>query len=72
MLLQCRFNDPRLRFDPEVYNVTEIVGTKEVSQLLWMPHVYFHNERHSMVMGPGESDVMTHIIHDGTVLYTKR
>lgn len=72
MLLQCRFHDPRLEFDPSVHNVTEIVGTRQLSQLLWTPHVYFHNERHSVVMGPGGSDVMTHVIHDGTVLYTKR
>lgn len=72
MLVQHRYVDSRLRFDPNLYNVTEIVGTKELSRLIWLPHLYITDEKKSEVMGAEENDIMIHIHYDGTVLYTKR
>lgn len=71
MLVQSRYHDSRLQWDPAAVGLREIAGTRELSQQVWTPHVYLFNERESAVMGDGK-DVLLNMHHDGTVTYSKR
>jgi hypothetical protein len=46
MRFQARYKDSRLNFRNNCSNRTEaIIGEEELKKDLWMPHLYFLNER---------------------------
>lgn len=71
MLLQSRYYDSRLTWNPDEIQLREIAGTKELSRKVWTPHLYLFNERESEIMGD-KRDILVNIHHDGTVIYSKR
>ncbi|KAM8710500.1 hypothetical protein ACLKA7_017163 [Drosophila subpalustris] len=72
-LLQLSFQDKRLAyrdFAPERRET--IVGQKHLSERLWLPHIFFANERESSILGTDEKDVLTSISRDGNVIISTR
>lgn len=46
MRFQIRYNDPRLQFNKVGSNETEsIIGEADLKNDLWLPHVFFVNEK---------------------------
>nr|XP_016923336.2 pH-sensitive chloride channel 2 [Drosophila suzukii] len=70
-LLQLRFQDMRL-----AYNVYKregnIMGQKHLSERLWLPHIFFANERESSILGTDEKDVLTSLTPEGNVIISTR
>lgn len=72
-LLQLSFQDKRLaykEFAPERRET--ILGQKHLSERLWLPHIFFANERESSILGTDEKDVLTSISRDGNVIISTR
>ncbi|KAL7043638.1 hypothetical protein ACKWTF_001605 [Chironomus riparius] len=72
-LLQMRFVDPRLAFKAvapkRIYPVT---GEEDLRKKIWVPHVFFSNERDSGVLGTYGHHILTSISPDGTVIISSR
>ncbi|KAI8041292.1 pH-sensitive chloride channel 2 [Drosophila gunungcola] len=72
-LLQLQFQDKRLAFkdfvDPPAEN---ILGQKHLSERLWLPHIFFANERESSILGTDEKDVLTSLSPEGNVIISTR
>jgi hypothetical protein len=46
MRFQIRYHDPRLVFKKHCINRTEaIIGEEDLKKEIWMPHLYFVNEK---------------------------
>ncbi|CAO1348804.1 unnamed protein product [Diamesa hyperborea] len=72
-LLQLRYVDPRLVFKEVAPKRTaSIVGEDELRKELWVPHIFFANERDSGILGTHEKDILTSISPDGTVIISTR
>ncbi|KAG5676858.1 hypothetical protein PVAND_006665 [Polypedilum vanderplanki] len=72
-LLQLRYVDPRLVFREVAPNkTTPIMGEDDLRKELWVPHVFFANERDSGILGTHEKDILTSISPDGTVIISTR
>ena len=72
-LLQLRFVDPRLAFSTVAPNRKQpILGEKSLRERLWVPHIFFANERESEILGTDEKDILTSISPDGTVILSTR
>lgn len=72
-LLQLRFQDKRLAFKNFQPSRTEnILGQKHLSERLWLPHIFFANERDSSILGTDEKDVLTSLSPDGNVIISTR
>ncbi|XP_037817064.1 pH-sensitive chloride channel 2 [Lucilia sericata] len=72
-LLQLRFIDKRLAYTNYAPNRKEnILGQKHLSERLWLPHIFFANERESSILGTDEKDVLTSISPEGQVIISTR
>ncbi|RZF41778.1 hypothetical protein LSTR_LSTR012295 [Laodelphax striatellus] len=72
MMLQLRWRDHRLRYD-HLSNHSELIGEKRLLEFIWAPHIYFANERDSLVMkGMSNKDHLVSILPEGDVLFTTR
>ncbi|XP_055836816.1 pH-sensitive chloride channel 2 isoform X1 [Episyrphus balteatus] len=72
-LLQLRFVDPRLVFKEVAPKRKQpILGEKSLRDTLWVPHIFFANERDSSILGTAEKDILTSISPDGTVIISTR
>lgn len=72
-LLQLSFVDKRLAYSHYAPNRKEhILGQKHLSERLWLPHIFFANERESSILGTDEKDVLTSISPDGRVIFSTR
>ncbi|XP_055375610.1 pH-sensitive chloride channel 2-like [Condylostylus longicornis] len=72
-LLQMRFVDPRLAFSDIAPSRNQpILGEASLRQALWIPHIFFANERDSSILGTDQKDVLTSISGDGTVILSIR
>ncbi|XP_070496885.1 pH-sensitive chloride channel 2-like isoform X2 [Chironomus tepperi] len=72
-LLQLRYVDPRLVFKEVAPNkTTPILGEDDLRKELWVPHIFFANERDSGILGTHEKDILTSISPDGTVIISTR
>jgi hypothetical protein len=46
ILLQLRYNDPRLRFELiQPHRIHPIKGEAYLREKLWVPHIFFQNEK---------------------------
>nr|WOK84219.1 gamma-aminobutyric acid receptor subunit beta-1 protein [Thrips tabaci] len=73
MRLEFGFTDPRLRYADVSPGTWELTGDENLSKLLWTPHVYLANERHSLRMGAApHHDVLVRVGPDGHVLFVTR
>lgn len=73
MRFQIRYKDPRLEFRKVGSNTSEsIIGEQDLKTKLWMPHVFFVNEKSSEILGTHEKDIVTSIHPDGTVIVSSR
>ncbi|KAJ9573445.1 hypothetical protein L9F63_009173 [Diploptera punctata] len=72
MLLQYRYNDPRLAYSSIDSNISVILGDEEAQHMIWTPHVYIVNDQKSAVMGPITKDITVTILPDGTVFLSQR
>ena len=73
MLFQMRYVDPRLVFKEVAPSRKEpIVGEQSLRDTLWVPHVFFANERSSDILGTAEKDILTSVSPDGTVIISTR
>ncbi|CAG9798516.1 unnamed protein product [Chironomus riparius] len=69
MRFQIRYNDQRLVFNNVGSVSTEVIlGEEELKQSLWIPHVFFVNEKSSGTLGTQKQDVITAVHSDGTVI----
>ncbi len=50
MRFQFRYNDPRLKFKNVDSNSTEAIVGEDLEKSLWVPHVFFVNERQKRKM----------------------
>lgn len=67
------FTDPRLRYAHVSPGTWELTGDDNLSRLLWTPHVFLANERHSLRMGAApDHDVLVRVSPDGHVLFVTR
>ncbi|XP_037944276.1 pH-sensitive chloride channel 2, partial [Teleopsis dalmanni] len=72
-LLQLSFVDSRLAYNMVAPSRKEhILGQKHLSERLWMPHIFFANERESGILGTDEKDVLTSISPEGRVIISTR
>lgn len=72
-LLQLRFVDPRLVFQKVAPNRNQpILGEAALRGSLWIPHIFFANERDSSILGTEDKDILTSISPDGTVIISTR
>lgn len=72
-LLQLSFKDQRLAYKEFAPERTEtLLGQKHLSERLWLPHIFFANERESSILGTDEKDVLTSISRDGNVIISTR
>ncbi|XP_075231599.1 pH-sensitive chloride channel 2-like isoform X2 [Lycorma delicatula] len=73
MLLQLRWRDTRLKFS-HLSNHREIIGEKWLLEHIWAPHIYFANERDSLVMRgmTSDKDHLINILPEGDVIFTTR
>ncbi|XP_020809652.1 glycine receptor subunit alpha-4 isoform X2 [Drosophila serrata] len=72
-LLQLRFQDKRLAYKLiQAQRTDPILGQKHLSERLWLPHIFFANERDSSILGTDEKDVLTSLAPDGTVIISTR
>ncbi|EDX10856.1 pH-sensitive chloride channel 2 [Drosophila simulans] len=70
-LLQLRFQDKRLAY--KAFNRSDnILGQKHLSERLWLPHIFFANERESSILGTDEKDVLTSLSPEGNVIISTR
>nr|XP_017003553.2 pH-sensitive chloride channel 2 [Drosophila takahashii] len=70
-LLQLRFQDMRLAY--KVFGREgNIMGQKHLSERLWLPHIFFANERESSILGTDEKDVLTSLTPEGNVIISTR
>ncbi|KAK7869518.1 hypothetical protein R5R35_002293 [Gryllus longicercus] len=72
LLLQFRYEDPRLAYSDIAPHVSEVVGEGEMQDRIWTPHVYLSNEHTSGVMGTQVKDVLISIYPDGAVIFAFR
>lgn len=70
-LLQLSFNDSRLAYK-ELKRNDNIIGQKHLSERLWLPHIFFANERDSSILGTDQKDVLTSISPEGHVVVSQR
>ncbi|XP_017072192.1 pH-sensitive chloride channel 2 [Drosophila eugracilis] len=70
-LLQLRFQDKRLA-TKDLKRNENILGQKHLSERLWLPHIFFANERESSILGTDEKDVLTSISPEGNVIISTR
>lgn len=72
-LLQLSFLDSRLAYQQHAPTRKEsILGQKHLSERLWLPHIFFANERESSILGTDEKDVLTSISPEGRVIISTR
>ena len=72
-LLQLNFMDSRLAYKPYAPARKEpIIGQKHLSERLWLPHIFFANEKDSSILGTDEKDVLTTISPEGQVIISTR
>ncbi|ALC43131.1 CG6927 [Drosophila busckii] len=71
-LLQLSFQDKRLAYEHFAPDRDNILGQKHLSERLWLPHIFFANERDSSILGTDEKDVLTSISSDGNVIVSTR
>ena len=72
-LLQLSFLDRRLAYSGYAPTRKEnILGQKHLSERLWLPHIFFANERESSILGTDEKDVLTSISPEGHVIISTR
>ncbi|XP_022215470.2 pH-sensitive chloride channel 2 [Drosophila obscura] len=69
-LLQLRFQDKRLAY--QTFQRGDILGQKHLSERLWLPHIFFANERESSILGTDEKDVLTSLSPEGNVIISTR
>lgn len=73
ILLQLRFVDPRLAFSTVAPSRNQpILGERQLRERLWVPHIFFANERESGILGTDQKDILTSISGDGTVILSTR
>ncbi|XP_067005497.2 pH-sensitive chloride channel 2 [Anabrus simplex] len=72
LLLQFRYEDPRLAFGNAAPHIHEIVGEAELLDRIWIPHIYLSNEHKSDIMGTQAKDVLISIYPDGLVIFALR
>ncbi|XP_034657395.1 glycine receptor subunit alpha-4 [Drosophila subobscura] len=70
-LLQLRFQDKRLAYKG-FQRDDNILGQKHLSERLWLPHIFFANERESSILGTDEKDVLTSLSPEGNVILSTR
>lgn len=70
-LLQLSFQDKRLAYK-EFNRYDNILGQKHLSERLWLPHIFFSNERESSILGTDEKDVLTSLSPEGNVIISTR
>ncbi|EDW33457.1 GL15583 [Drosophila persimilis] len=70
-LLQLRFQDKRLAYKA-FQRDDNILGQKHLSERLWLPHIFFANERESSILGTDEKDVLTSLSPEGNVILSTR
>ncbi|XP_017059127.1 pH-sensitive chloride channel 2 [Drosophila ficusphila] len=70
-LLQLRFQDKRLAYKA-FGRYENILGQKHLSERLWLPHIFFANERESSILGTDEKDVLTSLSAEGNVIISTR
>ncbi|XP_058975456.1 pH-sensitive chloride channel 2 [Musca domestica] len=72
-LLQLSFLDKRLAFSNYAPTRKDnILGQKQMSERLWLPHIFFANERESNILGTDEKDVLVSISPQGQVIFSTR
>ncbi|KAH8342330.1 hypothetical protein KR059_002069, partial [Drosophila kikkawai] len=72
-LLQLSFQDKRLAYKLiQAQRTDPILGQKHLSERLWLPHIFFANERDSSILGTDEKDVLTSLAPDGNVIISTR
>lgn len=72
-LLQYRYVDPRLVFKEVSPNRKDpIMGEQDLKEAIWVPHVFFANERSSNILGTSEKDILTSVSPDGTIIISYR
>lgn len=72
-LLQLSFLDKRLAYSGYApLRKENILGQKHLSERLWLPHIFFANERESSILGTDEKDVLTSISPEGQVIISTR
>ncbi|XP_059226798.1 pH-sensitive chloride channel 2 [Stomoxys calcitrans] len=72
-LLQLSFQDKRLAYSHYApMKKDNILGQKHMSERLWLPHIFFANERESNILGTDEKDVLTSISPEGHVIISTR
>lgn len=72
-LLQLSFLDKRLAFTNYAPSRKDnILGQKQMSERLWLPHIFFANERESNILGTDEKDVLVSISPEGQVIFSTR
>ncbi|XP_070496892.1 pH-sensitive chloride channel 2-like isoform X2 [Chironomus tepperi] len=73
MRFQIRYQDDRMKFSNVGINKTEvIIGEEDLKKELWIPHVFFVNEKSSGILGTQNRDIITAIHPDGTVIISSR
>ena len=72
MLIQYRYNDPRLAYHSLDPQISVILGDEEAQHMIWTPHVYIVNDQKSAVMGHLNRDISVAILPDGTVIISQR
>ncbi|KAG5676859.1 hypothetical protein PVAND_006666 [Polypedilum vanderplanki] len=72
-LVQMRYVDPRLSFkDIAPGRTIPIKGEEDLRNKIWVPHVFFSNEKESRVLGTYGRHILTSISPDGTVIISSR
>lgn len=73
MRFQLRYRDPRLEFAKVATNITDaIIGEEDLKKYLWIPHIFFVNEKSANILGAQNNDILTSVHSDGTVIISSR
>ncbi|CAG9798514.1 unnamed protein product [Chironomus riparius] len=73
MRFQIRYQDDRMIFNGVGSNRSQvIIGEEDLKKELWIPHVFFVNEKSSGILGTQNLDIITAIHPDGTVIISSR
>lgn len=48
------------------------MGEQDLKEAIWVPHVFFANERSSNILGTSEKDILTSVSPDGTIILSYR
>ncbi|XP_073974145.1 pH-sensitive chloride channel 2-like isoform X2 [Rhodnius prolixus] len=72
MLLELRWEDPRLRYSNLNTTISLLIGEKFLFDNIWIPHIFMTNEKNSLILGPIRKDDLITVLPTATVLFTTR